>query len=275
MNSLKKLLIITTFSLLIPFYSLHASAKKNNTLVVGASAVPHAEILNFVKPILKKEGINLKVIVFQDYVLPNKALANKEIDANYFQHLAYLKKQEKIFGYKFVDLGAIHIEPMGLYSKRFKSLKDVKKNTIVLFSNSVADRGRMLSILQQAHLIKLRKFKNPTDIANATFADIVSNPKNLHFNTNIEPSILPSAYKNNEAGLVFINTNYAVAAGINPKKDALFLEKAKDSIYANILVSREDNKNDPKLKALLKALRSKAVKNFILKKYKGEILPVS
>lgn len=255
--------------------SFTASSHAATILKVGASSSPHAEILQFVKPILAKKGINLKIIIFQDYILPNKALAKHDIDANYYQHIAFLNKQMQDFGYKFVNLGKIHIEPMGLYSKEFKSLKDVKDGTTVLMSNSIADRARFLSILEQAKLIKLRIFKNDIEKANADFKDIVENPKKLKFKANVQPSLMPSAYLNNAAGLIFINTNYAIASKINPEKEALFLEQGKASLYSNILVAREDNANNPDLKTLLQVLRSKAVKAFILKKYNGLVVTLN
>ncbi|MGV3278456.1 MetQ/NlpA family ABC transporter substrate-binding protein [Rickettsiales bacterium LUAb2] len=266
--------LLFIFSLFILFLSINSSIKANTTITVGATAVPHAEILEFAKPILAKKGIDLKIIVFQDYIMPNKALAEKEIDANYYQHIAFLKQQEKEFGYKFVNLGNIHIEPMGLYSERFKSIKDVKDGTVVLFSNSVADTGRMLLLLQDSGLIKLKKFNNKYAAANATFEDVIANPKHLKFKNDIAPSMLPAAYLNDAAGLVFINTNFAVGAGINPSKDALLLENGSNSIYSNILVAREDNAKNPALKTLIDVLHSKEVQSYIKTQFKGAIVPV-
>lgn len=269
---MKKYLI----NLLILFiFMFTGTANAEVTLNVGASSSPHGEILQYARSILAKKGINLNIILFQDYILPNKALVGKEIDANYYQHIAFLERQNATFGYNLVNIGSIHIEPMGLYSKRFKKLEDVTDNTTVIMSNSVPDTGRFLSILEQTGLIKLRNFKNNIEKANATFSDIVDNPKHLQFKMNVQPSLLPSVYLNDAAGLVFINTNYAMSHNIKPKKDALFIEQGKDSLYANILVTRKDNSNDPNIKALLDVLKSKEVSNFILKKYNGEIIPVN
>ena len=128
---------------------------KLTKLVVGASNVPHAEILEKAKPILKEKGIDLKIVTFQDYVLPNKALADKEIDANYFQHIPYFEAKKKEHGYDFVNAGGIQIEPIGVYSKKYKSLEELPDGATIIMSNSVADHGRILSMLQEKGLIKL------------------------------------------------------------------------------------------------------------------------
>lgn len=264
--------ILITLALFIFIFTSTANATV--TLTVGASSSPHGEILQYVKPILAKQGINLNIILFQDYILPNKALAEKEIDANYYQHIAFLDRQNNTFGYNLVNVGAIHIEPMGLYSKRFKKLEDITDGTTVVMSNSVPDKGRFLSILEQAGLIKLKDFKSNLEKANASFSDIVDNPKHLKFKMNVQPSLLPSVYLNDAAGLVFINTNYAISHDINPKKDVLFIEQAKESLYTNIIVARKDNANNPSIKTLVNILQSKTVSAFILKKYNGVIVPI-
>ncbi|XWO13563.1 Methionine-binding lipoprotein MetQ [Candidatus Hepatincola sp. Pdp] len=242
----------------------------NSTLVVGASAVPHAEILEFVKPYLKKSNINLKIVIFQDYILPNKALATGDIQANFFQHEAYLEAQIKQNDYNFVAVAKVHIEPMGIYSKNYTSLQDIKLGSQIIFSNSVADRGRVLLLLQAAGLIKL---KQGIKITALDISDIIYNPKNLSFVNNVDPAMLPQIYNRLE-GVTVINTNYALEAGMNPLKDALFLEPS-NSPYVNILVTTKELQNDPKIQALVKVLKSKETKDFILKKYKGAIVPAS
>ncbi|MDP4164716.1 MAG: MetQ/NlpA family ABC transporter substrate-binding protein, partial [Bacillota bacterium] len=173
-------------------------------LVVGASNVPHAEILEQAKPILEKKGIDLKIVKFQDYVLPNKALQSKELDANYFQHIPYLKSQIKDNGYDFVSAGGIHIEPIGVYSKKYKKLSDLPKGAHLIMSNSVADHGRLLSLLEAQGLIKL---KEGIDKTTATVKDVVDNPKGLKFDTNYEAALLPKIYNNGEGDAVLINSN--------------------------------------------------------------------
>jgi len=194
------------------------SGSDDKTLVVGASNVPHAEILEHVKKEYEAKGYKLEIKKFQDYVLPNKALAAKEIDANYFQHVPYLEQQEKENkSYKFANAGGVHVEPLGIYSKKYKSLDKLPNGATILTSSNVAERGRVLTFLQNEGLIKLKDGKT-TD---AQLGDIAENPKKLKFKTNIEASLLPQAYKNNEGDAVLINTNYAIDNGLNPLKDAI------------------------------------------------------
>lgn len=192
-------------------------------LVVGASNVPHAEILEEAKPLLKDKGIELEIVTFQDYVLPNKALDDKEIDANYFQHIPYFDLQVKENDYDFVNAGGIHIEPIGVYSKKHKSLEDLPKGATIIMSNSVSDHGRMLMLLEAKGLIKL---KDGIDKTSATINDVAENPKELKFEADVDPGMLPQVYNNDEGDAVLINTNYAIDAGLNPQKDAIALEVA-------------------------------------------------
>jgi D-methionine transport system substrate-binding protein len=251
--------------------SKSSDSKGLTKLVVGASNVPHAEILEQAKPILKKQGIDLQIQTFQDYVLPNKALASKELDANYFQHIPYLKAQIKEFGYDFVNAGGIHIEPIGVYSKKYKSLKDLPNGAHLIMSNSVADHGRLLSLLEAQGLIKL---KSGIDKTTATVNDVVDNPKHLNFDTKYEASLLPQIYKNGEGDAVLINSNYAIGAGLNPMKDAIALED-KNSPYVNIIAVRKGDENKKAIKALVDVLHSKEIQDFIIQKYKGAVVPVS
>ncbi|WIE01699.1 MetQ/NlpA family ABC transporter substrate-binding protein [Latilactobacillus curvatus] len=242
----------------------------SNTIVVGASAIPHAAILKHVQPELKKEGINLKVKVFSDYVLPNKALASGELDANYYQHKPFLKKANKDNGYDLVSVGSIHLEPLGLYSKQVKKLSDVKSGAKVLVSSSQPDWGRVLTILKDGGLITL---KSGVNAENATFKDIASNPKYLKFEYTFEPKLMPELLKNDEGTLVAINSNYAVQAGLNPEKDAVALEK-QSSPFANIVVTNKKDRNNPAIKKLVKALKSKSTQEWIKNKWHGAVLPV-
>ena len=240
-------------------------------LIVGATAVPHAEILEFAKPILEKKGIELKIIVFNDYILPNKALYSKDVDVNFFQHTVYLNQQVKDNPeYKFTVLGAVHIEPMGLYSKRYKNISLIQNGDTILFSNSVADRGRVLSLLAKAGLITL-KAKVP--VVNLDISDIVSNKKQLVFKNDVDPAMLPKAYLTDEVALLVINTNYALEANLNPIKDALFLEDSQ-SDYSNILVVRSGDETRAEIKELKAVLNSPEVQKFIEDKYQGAIVPV-
>ena len=248
-----------------------SSDKGLTKLVVGASSVPHAEILRQAQPILKKDGIDLVIKTFQDYILPNKALQSKELDANYFQHIPYLNAQNKQFGYGFVNAGGIHIEPIGVYSKKYKKLSDLPNGAHIIMSNSVADHGRLLSLLEAQGLIKL---KPGIDKTTATIKDVVSNPKHLNFDAKYEAALLPKIYQNGEGDAVLINSNYAIGAGLNPLKDSIAIE-GKNSPYVNIIAVRKGDENKPAIKKLVAVLHSKPIQDFILQKYKGAVVPVS
>ncbi|BDG37339.1 MetQ/NlpA family ABC transporter substrate-binding protein [Saccharococcus caldoxylosilyticus] len=245
---------------------------KLTKLVVGASNVPHAEILEKAKPILKEKGIDLKIVTFQDYVLPNKALADKEIDANYFQHIPYLEAQKKEHGYDFVNAGGIHIEPIGVYSKKYKSLEELPDGATIIMSNSVADHGRILSMLQEKGLIKL---KDGVDKTKATVKDIVENPKHLKFKTDVDAGMLPQIYKNGEGDAVVINANYALDAGLDPAKDPIAVESPKNNPYVNIIAVRKGDENRKEIKTLVEVLQSKEIQDFIKKEYKGAVIPAA
>jgi D-methionine transport system substrate-binding protein len=245
---------------------------KLTKLVVGASNVPHAEILEKAKPILKEKGIDLKIVTFQDYILPNKALADKEIDANYFQHIPYLEEQKKEYGYDFVNAGGIHIEPIGIYSKKYKSLEELPDGATIIMSNSVADHGRILSMLQEKGLIKL---KDGVDKIKATVKDIVENPKHLKFKADVDAGMLPQIYKNGEGDAVVINANYALDAGLDPAKDPIAVESPKNNPYVNIIAVRKGDENRKEIKTLVEVLHSKEIQDFIKKKYHGAVIPAA
>ncbi|MDT2614243.1 MetQ/NlpA family ABC transporter substrate-binding protein [Enterococcus dongliensis] len=247
-----------------------SSKEESKTLVVGASPTPHAEILEHVKPLLEKEGVKLEIKKFDDYVLPNKALADGDIDVNYFQHKPFFNKAVKENDYKFSDVGATHIEPMGLYSKKIKDIKELKNGATIITSNSESDWGRIITILQDADLVKV---KEGVDLETATFEDIAENPKELKFEHSIDPALLATTYGNDEGDLVAINANFAYGAGLNPVKDAILLEK-DTSPYANILAVRTEDKNDARVKKLVKVLHEKDVQDWILEKWDGSVKPV-
>ncbi|MCO7127307.1 MetQ/NlpA family ABC transporter substrate-binding protein [Sporolactobacillus shoreicorticis] len=246
------------------------NSEKNQTLTVGASAVPHAEILKKAVPLLKKKGIDLKVKVFQDYVLPNKALASKQLDANYFQHIPYLDLYNKQHNTDLVNAGKIHIEPFGIYSKKYTDVSKIKDGATVQISNNKSEQGRILLLLQSKGLVKI---KTGVDPVSATLKDI-DNIKHLKFLQPIDPAILPKAYEHSAADLYAINTNYALQAKLDPKEDALILEGAS-SPYANIIAVRKGDQNKKAIKELVNVLHSKTIQDFITKKYKGAVLPVS
>ncbi|MEN1969760.1 MetQ/NlpA family ABC transporter substrate-binding protein [Lentibacillus sp. N15] len=273
---MKKILAIVSVFVLLVLAACGNSdeGKKSDdgstTIKVGATSVPHAEILEKAKPILKEKGINLKIEEYQDYVLPNDALADGDLDANYFQHIPYLENAIKDTGYDLDYIDGIHIEPMGVYSKDFDSIDDVKDGTEVILSNSVADHGRVLSLFEKAGLIKLDKSSNMEE---ATLDDIVENPKHLKFSPDYNAEILPELYNSEDNVLVAINTNFAVGAGLKPKDDALILE-GEESPYVNVVAVRSEDKDNKALNTLVDVLHSKEIQDFILDKYDGAIVPV-
>ena len=237
--------------------------KSAKVIVVGATPVPHSEILEIAKPLLAKDGYRLEIKVFNDYVIPNKVTDSGEIDANFFQHSPYLTEFNKNQGTKLVSIGNIHIEPMGIYSKKIKALSELKEGDSVAIPNDPTNGGRALDVLATAGLIKLKDTQLKTKL------DIIENPKNLKV-TELEAAQLPRVIE--DFTIAVINTNYALPAGLNPSKDALSIESS-NSPYANIIVVKAGNENSEKSKALLKAVKSEEVKKFITEKYKGAIVP--
>ncbi len=248
----------------------------DEVLTVGASPVPHADILKQAEPILKKEGIILKVVEFNDYILPNLAVSQSKIDANYFQHIQYLKQFNKDRGTNLVELLAVHVEPMGVYVSSNPSLKVFAKSKLlnnlpktkllVGIPSDITNEGRALSLLQKNGLIKLKLSVNyPTK------ADIISNPYNFQF-IELEPAILPRMLSRKQLDIAVINSNYALNANLAPYKDAIFIEDSS-SPYVNIVAVRPDEVNLPKIKALAKVLHSSEIKRYINKQYKGAITP--
>jgi D-methionine transport system substrate-binding protein len=243
--------------------------KESKKIVVGASNVPHAEILEKAKPLLKEKGIDLEIETFQDYVLPNKALNDKELDANYFQHIPYLEGQIKENGYDFVNAGGIHIEPIALYSQKYKSIDKLPEGATIIMSSSVADHGRALSLLEKNGLITL---KEGIDKTTATTKDIVENKKNLKFDADYEAALLPKIYESGEGDAVLINSNYAIDAGLNPLEDSIAIEDS-ESPYVNVIAVNKGDENKEAIKALVEVLHSKKIQDFILKEYKGAVVP--
>ena len=241
-------------------FSAHAG-----DLSVAATPVPHAEILEFVKPALAKEGVNLKVKVFTDYIQPNVQVAEKRLDANFFQHQPYLDEFNKAKGTHLVSVAAVHLEPLGAYSSKYKKLDEIKDGSTVVIPNDATNGGRALLLLDKAGLITL---KDKTNIL-STPKDITANPKKLKFRE-LEAATIPRVLT--QVDLALINTNYALEAKLNPETDALVIE-GSDSPYVNILVARPDDKDSADMKKLVDALHTPQVKAFINEKYKGAIVP--
>ncbi|GAA0464604.1 MetQ/NlpA family ABC transporter substrate-binding protein [Alkalibacillus silvisoli] len=240
-------------------------------IVVGASNVPHSEVLEEAKPLLEEEGVILEVEVYQDYVLPNEDLDNGTLDANYFQHIPYLESQIADVGYDFVELGGVHIEPMGIYSKNVTDIDEIEEGTEVIMSRSVADHGRILTLLQENGLIEIDP---DVDSVSAEIDDIVENPYNLEFDPSIEAGLLPEFYEREEDALVAINTNYAIEADLIPTEDALIIE-GSDSPYVNVIATRAENEDLEALHTLVEVLRSDEIQTFMEEEYEGAIVPVS
>ncbi|AZL66274.1 MetQ/NlpA family ABC transporter substrate-binding protein [Pseudomonas sichuanensis] len=254
---MKKLLAVVAA---VAAFSAHAE-----TLTVAATPVPHAEILNFVKPQLAKEGVELKVKEFTDYIQPNVQVAEKRLDANFFQHQPYLDEFNKAKKTNLVSVAGVHIEPLGVYSAKVKKLDELASGATVVIPNDATNGGRALLLLDKAGVIKLKDNKNIL----STVKDITGNDKGLKFRE-LEAATIPRVLTQVDAAL--INTNYALEAKLNPEKDALAIE-GSDSPYVNILVARPDNKDSDAMKKLAAALHSPEVKQFITEKYKGAVVP--
>ncbi|ETF05524.1 MetQ/NlpA family ABC transporter substrate-binding protein [Pseudomonas atacamensis] len=251
--------------LIAAFAAVAAFSAHAETLTVAATPVPHAEILEFVKPALAKEGVDLKVKVFTDYIQPNVQVAEKRLDANFFQHQPYLDEFNKAKGTSLVAVTGVHLEPLGAYSSKLKDLKDLPGGANVVIPNDATNGGRALLLLDKAGVIKLKDSKNIL----STVKDIAENPKDLKIRE-LEAATIPRVLT--QVDLALINTNYALEAKLDPSKDALVIE-GNDSPYVNILVSRADNKDSDAMKKLAAALHSPQVKQFITEKYKGAVLP--
>ncbi|KJJ97086.1 methionine ABC transporter substrate-binding protein [Pseudomonas sp. 21] len=257
---MKKLLLLTALAA-----AFSTTAFANEKLVVAATPIPHAEILELIKPTLAKEGVDLEIKVFTDYVQPNVQVAEKRLDANYFQTKPYLDNFNSGKGTHLVTVTGVHVEPFGGYSKKYKSIDQLPDGATVALPNEGSNSGRALLLLQKAGVIKL---KDPSN-ALATPKDIAENPKHLKFKE-LESALLPRVL--DQVDLDLINTNYALEAKLNPVKDALILED-RNSPYVNYLVARPDNKDSDALKKLSAALTSPEVKAFIEKKYNGAVVP--
>lgn len=254
---MKKLVLV--LSLLGSVISLGAKLK------VGASPVPHAQLLELVKEDLKSNDIDLEIIELTDYVTPNLLLDSKELDANFFQHKPYLETFSKEKKLKLTSAGSIHVEPLGVYSKKIDKIENLKKNSIVAIPNDPTNGGRALILLHNNGIIKL---KNPDDLL-ATEFDIVENKNNLKFKS-LDAAQIPRALS--DVDLAVINGNYAIEAGLNPLNQALIIE-GKESPYANLIVVREGDENRKDIQKLVESLQSEKVKTFIENTYKGGVVP--
>lgn len=234
-------------------------------LKVGVSPVPHAAILNHLIPVLKEQGVSLEVVEFNDYIQPNVQLYEKQLDANFFQHEPYLVQFNKDRGYDLVKAAGVHIEPFGVYSRKIKSIDELKDGAKIAIPNDPTNGGRSLILLAQHGLIELDESAG----VEATVSEIKSNPRGFKF-TELEAATLPRVL--DEVDIAAINTNFALEADLNPTEDALFIED-KNSPYVNILAVRPDNKDSEAIQELVKALKSPVVETFINETYKGAVIP--
>jgi D-methionine transport system substrate-binding protein len=266
---MKKIIAIVLALTLV--LSLAACGGKSNekTIKVGATPAPHAEILEVIKEELAKEGWTLEIVEFNDYVQPNQALEDGELDANYFQHVLYLNQFNDEYGTHLVNAGGIHYEPFGIYAGKTTSLDALADGAKIGVPNDATNEARALLLLEQEGLIKLKEGVG----LNATKDDIVENTKNfdiVEINAELLPASLP------DLDIAVINGNYAIDAGLKVS-EALAIEAADGAAteyYQNVIAVKEGNENSEKIQALLKALKSDAVKQFIQNTYNGAVVPL-
>ncbi|MET0962020.1 MAG: MetQ/NlpA family ABC transporter substrate-binding protein [Noviherbaspirillum sp.] len=237
---------------------------QDKPLKVGVTGGPHAQIMEVVKKVLEKDGVKLQIVEFSDYVQPNAALAAGDLDLNSYQHLPYLEAQIKDRGYKFSSVGYTITFPMGIYSKKIKSLKDLKEGARFGVPNDPTNGGRGLLLLQSQGLIKLK----PEAGLKATSLDITANPKKLKI-LELDAAQLPRSLDDLDAAA--INGNYAESAGLSPTRDAIAIEEAKGP-YANVIAVRTEDKDKPWVAKLVKAYHSPEVKQFVTSKFKDSVI---
>lgn len=241
-------------------------AAESNKIVIGVSPVPHEEIIENLADDFKEAGLDVKVVVFNDYIQPNIQTNEGDLDANFYQHQPYLDAFNKEQGTDLVSIGAVHIEPLGVYSDKISDLKDLPEGATVIIPNDTSNGARALLILEKNGVIKLN---DPTNV-NATEQDIVENPKNIKF-VAMEAASIAGVYKDADAAV--INSNYALGAGLNPNTDAIAIEDAVDNPYANIVVVKKGREGEEKFKKFMEVLQSEKTKKFIEEKYEGAIIP--
>ncbi|MBP7846990.1 MAG: methionine ABC transporter substrate-binding protein [Burkholderiales bacterium] len=246
----------------------------NETITIGASPVPQSEMLKFIKPLLAKQGYNLKIVEFSDYVTPNLALSQKQLDANFFQHQPYLAQYNHDHATNLVALTEVFIAPMGIYANKqseksfiqTKKISQIIKGSKIGVPNDPTNEGRALIILQANGLIKLK-----ANVAYPTKKDILANPYQVQIKE-LDPAMLPRFLASGQLDLALINSNYALAANLNPSRDAVLLE-SKNSPFTNIVAVRPDELKQAKMQALAKVLTSVEMAGFIQKTYHGDIIP--
>jgi D-methionine transport system substrate-binding protein len=234
-------------------------------LIIGVTAGPHEQIVEKVKEVAAKDGLELELKVFSDYIVPNTALAEGELDVNSYQHKPFLDQFNKDHNTNLVTVGKTILNPMGVYSNEFKSLDDLPKGAKVGLPNDPTNGSRALFVFEEAGLIKIKDDKRET----ASIHDLAENPKEIEF-IELDAAQIPKQLSELDAAA--INTNFALEAGLNPKKDSIALEST-DSPYVNFLVVRAENEKDPVLEKLRNAYQSEEVKKFIEEEFGGSVIP--
>ncbi|MGL5674872.1 MAG: MetQ/NlpA family ABC transporter substrate-binding protein [Cellulosilyticaceae bacterium] len=267
MKKLTQTLVILSLALVALTGCASNASKNTTTLTVGASPVPHAEILEYSKPLLAEEGITLDIKVFTDYVLPNTALESGDLDANYFQHQPYLDSFNENNGTSIVSVASIHFEPLGIYPGKSTSLDNIQKGATIALPNDVTNEARALQLLESLELISLDASKG----LEATIHDITSNPLELQFKE-LEAATIPRAL--DDVDFAVINGNYALDAGL---ADQVLASEESSSegakTFANILATREDSASNENLQKLVTILTSDEVQNYITEHYDGVVVP--
>jgi D-methionine transport system substrate-binding protein len=261
----KRKLLQTAVALAIAAGASTGLLAQDRPLKIGATAGPHSQILEQVKKVAERDGLKIQIVEFTDYVQPNAALAAGDLDANSYQHKPFLDQQVKDRGYKIVSAGYTVNFPIGIYSKKVKSLKDLKEGARFGLPNDPTNGGRVLLVLQDQGLIKLK----PGAGLKATPIDVVENPKKLRF-VELEAAQLPRSLDDLDAAGV--NTNFAIPAGLHPGKDAIAQESAK-SPYVNLIAVREQDKDKPWVARLVKAYQSEEVRKYLQTEFKGAVIP--
>jgi len=261
----KRVTLRTVAALLLTASLTPLALAQDKPLKIGVTAGPHAQIFEQVKKIAEKDGLKIQIVEFSDYVQPNAALNAGDLDANSYQHKPYLDQQIKDRGYKFVPVGYTVNFPIGIYSKKVKSLDELKEGAKFGIPNDPTNGGRVLLVLQDRGLIKLK----PDAGLKATPLDVVNNPKKLKF-VELDAAQLPRSLDDLDASA--INTNYALSAGLHPGKDAIAQESAK-SPYVNLIAVREADKDKPWVAKLVKAYQSEEIRQYILTEFKRAVVP--
>jgi D-methionine transport system substrate-binding protein len=256
--------LIQTAIALVAATLFSPSFAQDKPIKIGVTAGPHAQILEQVKKLAEKDGLKLQIIEFTDYIQPNAALASGDLDANSYQHKPFLDQQIKDRGYKLVNVGYTVNFPIGLYSKKVKRLEDLKEGAKFGIPNDPTNGGRVLLVLQDKGLIKLK----PEAGLKATPLDVIDNPKKLKF-VELDAAQLPRSLDDLDAAAV--NTNYALPAGLHPGKDAIAQENAK-SPYVNLIAVREQDQTKPWVAKLVKAYQSEEIRKFVQTEFKGAVV---